>query len=101
MRIGAGARLGLGYVHPAQHFDGLAGGFPRRQSAMQCYCLGDLSPDRQERVQRGHRLLKDHRDLVAADRLHFALGEIEEVAALKADGTADDPSRRVGDEAQN
>ena len=37
--------------------------------------LRDLVADRIERVQARHRLLKDHGDLVAADRAHLGLGE--------------------------
>ena len=37
--------------------------------------LGDLLADRVHRVQRRHRLLEDHRDLVAADALHLAVAE--------------------------
>ena len=35
--------------------------------------LGDLLADGEHRVERGHRLLEDHRDLVAADGAHLAL----------------------------
>jgi len=56
---------------------------------------------RVQRVQRGHRLLEDHRDLVAADPLHLGLGERQQVAAAVADAPAGDPARRVRDEAQD
>jgi hypothetical protein len=42
--------------------------------------LGDLVADREDRVERRHRLLEDHRDPVAADRAQLALGEGEQVA---------------------
>ena len=35
--------------------------------------LGDLAVDAEQRVQRGHRVLQDHRDLGAADVAHLAL----------------------------
>ena len=63
--------------------------------------LGDLVADREERIERGHRLLEDHGDLVAADRLHLLLLEIEQVAALEAHGAADDAARRIGNQPQH
>src|SRR4029453_11662873 len=47
------------------------------------------------------RLLEDHRDVVAADALHLGLAELQQVAALEADGAADDAAWRVGDQAKN
>jgi hypothetical protein len=63
--------------------------------------LADLPADRVQRVERGHRLLEDHRDVIAADALHLALAELEQVPALEADRTADDTARRVGNQAQD
>ena len=34
--------------------------------------LHDLLPDRQDRIERGHRLLEDHRDVAAAHLAHLA-----------------------------
>jgi hypothetical protein len=39
---------------------------------VQAQRLGDLVADGEHRVERGHRLLEDHRDAVAADRAHPA-----------------------------
>jgi hypothetical protein len=63
--------------------------------------LADLPPDGQERVQRGHRLLEDHRNVVAADRLHLHFAEIEQIAAIEMDGAADNTSRRARDQPQD
>src|SRR5262245_45894570 len=52
-------------------------------------------------IEAGHRLLEDHRDLIAANLLHLLLSEIEQIAALKADDPVDDATRRIGDEAQD
>src|SRR5262249_4761356 len=68
---------------------------------MQVDRLADLPPHGEQRVQRGHRLLEDHRNVVAADLLHLGLAELEEVAAIKPDRAADDATRRVGNEAQD
>ena len=39
--------------------------------------LGDLVAAGEDRVERGHRLLEDHRDRVAADVPHVVLGELQ------------------------
>ena len=44
-------------------------------------CLVDLQPDRQDRVQRRHRLLEDHGDLGAAHRFETRRRQREEVLA--------------------
>ena len=44
--------------------------------------LGDLEADREHRVQRGHRLLEDHRDVVAADRAHLLRRLLDDVDDL-------------------
>jgi hypothetical protein len=45
--------------------------------------LGDLVADGVHRVEAGHRLLEDHRDLVAADAAHLALALLDQVLALE------------------
>ena len=52
---------------------------------VQLHRLRDLVPDREHRVQGRHRLLEDHRDVVATDPLEHALLERREVAALVED----------------
>jgi hypothetical protein len=41
--------------------------------------LGDLAPDAVHRVQRGHRVLEDHRDLLAADLAQIVLARADEL----------------------
>ena len=43
------------------------------QALVQAQRLGDLLADRVDRVERGHRLLEDHRDLLAADAAHLVV----------------------------
>ena len=52
--------------------------------------LCDLLPDRHRGVERGLRVLEDHRDLVAAGRPQLALGQPNELAALDAYRALDD-----------
>src|SRR5260370_953574 len=63
--------------------------------------LADLPADRQYRVERGHRLLKDHRDVVAAHVAHFSFAELAQVAPGEADHPRDDAPGRRRDEAQD
>ena len=73
-----------------------------RQALVQRDRLADLLADGEQRIERGHRLLEDHRDLVAADAPPSRGSlELEQVPALEADGAADDAAGRVGDQAQD
>jgi hypothetical protein len=47
--------------------------------------LGDLLPDREHGVERGHRLLEDHADAVAADPPDVRLAHRDEVLPLEVD----------------
>ena len=57
--------------------------------------LADLSTDGQHGVQRGHRVLEDHGDVVAAHLAHVVLLELEQVAAVEHHLAADDPAGRL------
>ena len=45
--------------------------------------LHDLHSDRKDRIERGHRLLEDHRDFVAAHGPHLFVGKFEQIAAFE------------------
>src|SRR5207244_6785387 len=49
-----------------------------------------LPEDREERVQRGHRVLEDHGDPAAADAPQLALALPRQILALEQDAAADD-----------
>jgi hypothetical protein len=53
--------------------------------------LGDLQPDGEQRVERGHRLLEDHRDVAAANLAHLFVVEIEQALAVERDLAAGAP----------
>jgi len=55
----------------------------------------ELLADRHQRVQRGHRLLEDHPQALAAQRLQLPLGQAEQVAALEDDRPAGGRWRRA------
>src|SRR3546814_3932835 len=53
-------------------------------------CSSDLLAERHRRVQRSHRLLVDHGDLVAAELAQLLGAELRHIAALVEDLAADD-----------
>ena len=57
--------------------------------------FGDLIADREHRIQRRHRLLKDERDLGPAHGAHVALREGQQVAALETDAASCNAARRL------
>src|SRR6185295_4087771 len=61
-----------------------------RHLLMQHQRLADLPADGHHRVERGHRLLEDHGDVVAADLAHLRLVESDEVATVELHRAADD-----------
>jgi hypothetical protein len=63
--------------------------------------LDDLRPDRERRVERGHRVLEDHPDLAPAHVLELPLGELGQLTPVEADGAGDDPGWRRGEEAHD
>ena len=58
-----------------EHVDGGARAPRRRQPAMAHQGLADLVADGEARIERGHRLLEDHGEPVAAQILHLPLGQ--------------------------
>ena len=88
-RIGARHPLGIAQLHMAQQLDRLRPGGRLREAAMQPERLGDLRADAMQRVERGHRLLEDHRDAVAANLAHLGLVEPDEIAPLEAQRAGD------------
>ncbi len=86
MRILADPARGFGDADQLQHLDRALERRPPGEALVQGQRLGDLAADGQDRVERGHRFLEDHRDVVAADGAHLGRRQIEQVAALETDG---------------
>ncbi len=99
MRILFQAALGVGDADQAQQLDRAALRSRDIAAAMLLDRLGDLPPDGQDRVQRGHRLLEHHADLAAAHLAHLFFGQQHQIAAGKHHLALRDLSRRVRDEA--
>ena len=72
------------------------------RAAMLLQRLGDLPPDGQHRIERGHRLLEHHADLAAADLAHL-LGATgcSRSRPAKQDLALGDAARRIGNQAQD
>ena len=90
MRILLGDDVRIRDLDIGQHFNDLCGSLLLRHALMDNERLADLTGHGEDRVQAGHRLLEDDGDIVAADGIHFLLGELREVTALEEDLAAVD-----------
>ena len=70
------AVFGVGNAHTLEDFDGLLLGLLMLSAEMPSDDLSDLLTDGAHRVQRGHGILEDHSDLLAADAEPLFLGGI-------------------------
>ena len=71
---------------------------------MQADGLGNLLPHRKDRIERGHRLLEDHRNIRPAHALHLRRAQLVEidnlaVTAAQQQGVAGDLSARLFEQA--
>ena len=56
--------------------------------------LGNLFTNSEDRIERSHRILEDHRDVVAANLAHLPVRQGQQVLAIKEDLATDNLSRR-------
>ena len=82
------ASLRLRDADGVEQLDGAGARRPPRRATVDAQRLLDLAADREDRVERGHRLLEDEPDLGAADLLHLALAERHQVASVETDRAA-------------
>ena len=88
-------------IGDAHLIEQLEGARPRRRPgdpAMEQQNFADLLLDRVQRIERGHRLLEDDRDVVAAHPPHLRFGQSEQLPALEVDRAAGMARRRIGQE---
>ncbi len=86
VRVIGEAACGLGQQHGLKGFEGLLAGLAAGgRGAVRLIGLGDLATDAHHRIQRGHRFLKDHRDLAATDAAQRALRQAEQIGAIEED----------------
>jgi hypothetical protein len=63
--------------------------------------LGDLQADPHHRVEAGHRLLEDHRDVIAPDLPQLVVGRRGQLSAVELDGVGRDLAWRHRDQADD
>jgi hypothetical protein len=81
-----------------EQFDRPVLGVAPGHAAMRPEQFGELESDRVDRVQRGERVLEDHRDLVGPDPPALVLPQLQQVDTAIADlATGDVPGRRLQD----
>ena len=85
----------VGQLDAGQQLEAPASLRIRAGHAVRGHRLRDLVADAHERVERGHRVLVDHREPIAAQPPHLRPpGSVVELPALEADGPAVDGERR-------
>ena len=97
VRILIDALLGLGNTNEVQKLGGTLERLLLGVAAVQTKTLAHLLADLIDRVQGGHRILEDHRDVVTANVLHLFLGHLEDRTTAIANVAALDLSRRHRD----
>src|SRR5262249_7433390 len=90
------AFLRIGDLDQAQHLDRAIARLAAACPLMETHDFRNLVPNGHDRVQRGPRLLKDHRDHVAADAAHLLLREARQIRRLKLNFAADDAAGAPG-----
>ena len=96
MRIAAEPALRVGNADLSEHLDRACARGGAGKPAVQEQNLANLLIDGVQRIERGHRLLENDGDVVAAHAAHVALGEREQVAAVESNGARRMRCRRVG-----
>src|SRR5208283_6170460 len=95
MRIVVDAMLGVGNPDHPERLDGAIASLGAIGVLMKADGLANLAADSEDGIQRGHRLLEDHRDPRAANMPHLGLAEFQEISILENYLAAHD-SRRLG-----
>ncbi|MNZ76717.1 hypothetical protein D3C78_952340 [compost metagenome] len=85
MRIFIETRCGRGNTDLFEKADRFGPGIRFRHGLMAQQGLGNLVADGEERIETGHRLLKDHRNLVAPHLPHGVFGKRQQVASAEQD----------------
>ena len=86
MRIGAQGSDRVGDPDIVEKLHRARAGGAGTDPEVEPHVLGQLAADRQHRVKRGHRVLEDHPDHLAADVAHRPAAEAQKVMALELRG---------------
>ena len=102
VRVAAQPAARVGNADPLEHrHREIVGRLARELGAMGVDRFPQLRADGEHRIERGHRLLEDHRDAVAADAAHLGQRQREQVPAAKEDASAGDGAGRARDQPQD
>ena len=101
MRILVQPSFGLRQADLTQRLQRAGPRLAARDSLMGADRLDQLHPHGQHRVQRGHRLLKDHRNPVAAHAAHGGFGQAGQIGVAQPHRAASDPHGRRWQEAHD
>ena len=96
MGIGVQALLGLLQAHQVQQLEGARARRCPAHAPMQHQGLADLPLDGVQRIERGHRLLEDDADAIAAHLPQRRLVGADQLAAVQADAAARVPRLGIG-----
>ena len=89
MRVHAHALARLRHFHRVEHADRLFEGFAFAQFLMQHQHFHQLFANAHIRVERGHRVLEDHRDLLGPQLVKLIFRQVEDLAAVEFGRAAD------------
>ncbi len=95
VRIGVEPRLGIADHHRLEQLQRAGARLLRGERFVGAQHVGDLQPDRADRVQRRPRVLEDHRHGGAAQRLQHPPRGVGDVLPAEGDAPAGDLSRAV------
>ena len=84
VRVHVEPSRGFRNAHELEHGDAAPPGLRLAHALVLAHHLGQLARDLQEWVERGHRVLEDHRQIVAADLVQAARRQIEDLLAAVA-----------------
>ena len=100
MRVGVDAPRSVRNADPPQRVHGTVPCRLRRQALVRSQHQPHLVGDGQDRIERRHRVLKDHRDLAAAHAAKLLLRQADEFDSLEPHRTCDDAAGRVDEPEQ-
>jgi hypothetical protein len=83
VRILIKSSFGVGDADELKQLDGAGAGLVLVHVKVDRQRFGDLQPNGEQRIERRHRLLKDHRNVAPADFAHLLLVEVEQIAAIE------------------
>ena len=101
MRIALEPARRIGNADLAEQLDDARARGRSLDAAVQLENLADLLLDRVQRIERGHRLLEDDGDVVAAHVADLALRQAEQLPAFEMDGAGRMARRRIGQQLED